>query len=335
MLQEFSNLLQLQKHFTNELVCIQYLEDLKWGGKPKCPKCGCEKLYRFPTRLKHPDLIGNYKDFKCSNKECNKKFSTLTDSIYECSKITLQVWFSAMYLISAHKKGISSHQLARDLGVTQKTGWFILHRVRAAFSPKPVENKILGLFSADETYMGGRNKNRHEEKKIDGSQGRSTKDKTPVFGIMQTGGILRTTVIPNTQGATLKPIIKDLIAKGSIIITDEWEGYSGLSKDYGHITVKHKEGQYTSGAFSPNNVENFWSLLKRGIYGIYHQVSARHLHRYCYEFEYRFNLRKMQDAARFIHTMKQADGKRLTWVALTAKPKKSETMVDEDGVVVE
>ena len=335
MIQGFSNLIQLQKYFNNELTCVQYLENLRWEGKPKCPKCGCEKLYRFPTRLKHQDLKG-YKDFQCSNKECRKMFSVLTNSIFEGSKVTLQVWFTAMYLISAHKKGISSHQLARDLGTSQKSGWFILHRVRAAFSPKQINQKILGLFAADETYIGGANKNRHEEKKIDGSQGRSSKDKTPVFGIMQTGGVMRTTVIPDTKSRTLKPIIKSLVANGSIIVTDEWLGYSGLSKDYAHIVVKHNEGQYVKGAFSPNNVENFWSLLNRGIYGIYHQVSPKHLHRYCYEFEYRFNLRKMQDAARFIQTMKQSVGKRLTYNALIAKPKlDDEFTIDEDGVIIE
>jgi len=331
MIQGFGNLIQLQKHFNNELTCVQYLENLKWSGKPVCPKCGCEKLYRFPTRLKHPDLIG-YKDFQCSNKECKKMFSVLTNSIFEGSKISLQVWFAAMYLISAHKKGISSHQLARDLGLSQKSGWFILHRVRAAFSPRPVGQKIFGLFSADETFIGGANKNRHQHKKVEGSQGRSCKDKTPVFGIMQTGGIMRTTVITDTKATTLKPIIKSLVARGSIVITDEWLGYNGLKKDYMHIVVNHSMGEYTKGAFSPNNVENFWSLLNRGIYGIYHQVSPKHLHRYCYEFEYRYNLRKMKDATRFIQTVVNSDGKRLTWKLLTEKP--PEVIITEDGEII-
>ena len=335
MIANFSNLIQLQKYFNNELTCVKYLENLRWEGTPKCPKCGCEKLYRIPTRLKHPELEG-YKDFQCSNKECKKMFSVLTDSIFGGGKISLQVWFAAMYLISAHKKGISSHQLAKDLGITQKSGWFVLHRVRAAFSPRPVDNKIAGVFAADETYIGGANKNRHADKKIDGSQGRSSKDKTPVFGIMQTGGIMRTTVIPDTKASTLKPIIKALVASGSIVVTDEWLGYSGLGKDYAHVVVKHAEGQYKSGAFSPNNVENFWSLLNRGIYGIYHQVSPKHLHRYCYEFEYRFNLRKTADVGKFIQTMKQTKGKRLTYNALIAKPIiPPNPTVDEDGVVIE
>ncbi len=334
MLGNFSNLLQLQKYFKDELVCMQYLENLRWSGTPKCPKCGCEKLYKINTRLKHEDLVG-YKDFQCSNKECKKMFSVLTGSIFESSKISLQVWFSAMYLISAHKKGISSHQLAKDLGITQKSAWFVLHRVRESFTPNPVTQRTLGVFSADETFIGGKNKNRHEDKKKDNTQGRSVVDKTPVFGIMQTGGILRTTVIPNTQANVLKPIIKELCKDGSIIITDEWLGYNGLSKDYGHITVNHREGRYVSGAFSSNNVENFWSLLNRGIYGIYHQVSPKHLHRYCFEFEYRFNLRKTTDVSKFTQTVKLTDGKRLTYKGLIAKQKEKEYTIDEDGVIIE
>ncbi len=334
MIQEFSNLLQLHKHFNNELTCVQYLENLRWGGKPKCPKCNCEKLYRIPTRLKHPDLAG-YKDFQCSNKECKKMFSVLTNSIFEGSKLSLQIWFSAMYLISAHKKGISSHQMAKDLGITQKSSWFVLHRVRNAFTPNATDHKIMGVFSADESFIGGANKNRHVEKKVDHSQGRSLKDKTPVFGIMQTGGLIRTTVVPDTKASTLKPIIQGLVAKGSIVVTDEWLGYTGLGRDYMHIVVNHRQGEYTRGAFSSNNVENFWSLLNRGIYGIYHQVSPKHLHRYCYEFEYRFNLRKQQDVAKFIQSVKQADGKRLTYRSLIAKPPVGDVIVDEDGVVIE
>ena len=326
MFQNFSNFLQLQKYFKDERVCIDYLENLKWNGKPTCPKCGCEKLYRIPTRLKHPELAG-YKDFQCSNKECKKMFSTLTNSIFEGSKISLQVWFAAMYLISAHKKGISSHQLAKDLGITQKSGWFILHRV--------VDQKILGLFAADEHFYGGLNKNKHRDKKVDHAQGRSVKDKTPIFGIMQTGGLIRTTVIPDTKATTLKPIIKSLVADGSILVTDEWLGYSGLGKDYSHVVVNHRSGEYARGAFSSNNVENFWSLLSRGIYGIYHHVSPEHLQRYCHEFEYRFNLRKTTDVVKFIETMKQSNGKRLTYKALIAKRQAPQITVDEDGVVIE
>lgn len=148
-------------------------------------------------------------------------------------------------------------------------------------------------------------------------------------------GLIRTTVVPDTKASTLKPIIQGLVAKGSIVVTDEWLGYTGLGRDYMHIVVNHRQGEYTRGAFSSNNVENFWSLLNRGIYGIYHQVSPKHLHRYCYEFEYRFNLRKQQDVAKFIQSVKQADGKRLTYKSLIAKPPVPDVIVDEDGVVVE
>lgn len=319
MIPQFSNLLELQKYFNNELVCAKYLEQKKWNGKPVCPDCGCEKIYRFKTRLRHPELK-NYKDFICSNKECKKIFSVLTDSIFEGSKISLQVWFSAMYLISAHKKGISSHQLASDLGITQKSSWFILHRIRCSYEPKPIEEKIDGLFQADETFIGGKNKNRHAHKKVDASQGRSTKDKTPVFGLQQTGGDIHTFVVKNTKAETLQPIIKSMIKSGAIIVTDEWNGYNGLSKDYGHILVNHNEKQYVNGAFSNNAIEGYWSLFKRGIFGIYHWVSAKHLHRYCNEFSYRYNRRKISDINKFELALLQSNNKRLTYNQLIAKP---------------
>ena len=333
MIDGFSNLLQLQKYFNNELTCVQYLERMKWDGKPSCPKCGCEKLYRIPTRLKHPDLVG-YKDFQCSDKACKKMFSVLTNSIFEGSKLSLQVWFPAMYLISSHKKGISSHQLAKDVGITQKSAWHVLHRVRAAFSPKPIEEKVEGVFTMDEAFIGGANKNRHKNKKVEKSQGRSYKDKTPVFGIMN-GGLIRTTVIPDTKQQTLQPIIKAMVKEGSIVVTDEWLGYHGLSQDYNHIVVNHARKEYVNNGFSSNNVENFWSLLSRGLYGIYHHVTPRHLHRYCYEFEYRFNLRKIKDVARFVETMRQTNGKKLPYKVLILKPEPPQFTIDEHGVVIQ
>lgn len=318
-MESFSNLIQLQRYFNNELACVHYLEKLKWNGKPVCPKCGCEKLYRIPTRLKNPDLE-DYKDYQCSNRSCKKMFSILTDSVFSGSKVSLQTWFSAMYLISAHKKGISSHQLARDLGITQKTAWFILHRVRASYTPELPASPKDGLFMADELFVGGEEKNKHAEKKTEGTQGRSVKTKTPVFGIMQKGGKIYTEVVPDTKSTTLKPIIKQLVKDGAIIVTDEWLGYSGLSRDYDHIVINHNTKEYVRGAFTVNNVENFWSILARGIYGIYHHVSPKHLHRYCNEFSYRYNMRRNSDIAKFNAAVFLSKGKRLTYNQLISEP---------------
>jgi transposase-like protein len=293
-IKSFNTFPEMLAALPNDTACREYLESKVWhNGTPTCPHCGVvdESHYRLTAK-------GEFKGmYKC--KSCKQRFNVLAGTMFEGTHIGLQKWFIAIYIFSMHKKGVSSHQLASDLGITQKSSWFMLSRIRNAFKQDLPNKKIDGLFSADETYIGGANKNRHQDKKIDGSQGRSTKDKTPVFGIMQTGGKVRTTVVPNTQAKTLKPIITDLVKEGSIIVTDEWEGYSGLSKSYAHITVKHKEGQYTNGAFSPNNMENFWSLLCRGIYGIYHQVSPKHLNKYCDEFAFRFNARKTSVNNRF------------------------------------
>lgn len=175
-----------------------------------------------------------------------------------------------------------------------------------------------GLVQADESFFGGKNKNRHNDKKILASQGRSVKDKTPVLGVIQTGGKLHAQVIPDTKAKTIKPIIEKLVAEGSIVVTDEWLGYSGLENKYSHIVINHKNDEYVRGAFHTNNIENFWSVLKRGIYGIYHQVSPKHLHRYCDEFAYRFNARKITDSKRFDISLKSADRK-LTYKELIAK----------------
>lgn len=174
---KFKNLPALLKHFQNEETCVKYLVKQRWNNKPVCPHCGSMKKPYITNR-----------GYKCSEKECYKKFSVTTGTIFENSKIKLSLWYAAIYIASAHKKGISSHQLSRDLGVTQKTAWFMLMRIREAMQDKSPE-LLSGTVAADETYVGGNNKNRHTNKKVEHSQGRSTKDKTPVFGLISNGQV--------------------------------------------------------------------------------------------------------------------------------------------------
>lgn len=299
---KFKSLPQLLSHFSNENICIEYLEKQRWNGEPVCPFCGHKHIYR------------TNRGFKCAN--CLKKFTVTVGTVFENSKIKLSLWFAAIYLCTAHKKGISSLQLHRDLGVTQKTAWFMLHRIREIMKTKAPE-MLTGTIEADETFIGGKNKNRHEDKKVKASQGRSVKDKTPVLGLLDDGKV-NTTVIKDTKAKTLKPIITSMVKKGSIIVTDEWKSYNKLSKDYQHKVVNHKENQYVKDGFTTNGIEGFWSLFKRGIYGIYHSASPKHLSKYCNEFSYRFNTRDICDVDRFSLSLTNVKG-RLTYNQLISK----------------
>ena len=310
---------QLSKYFSNELVCIEYLEKERWGGKPECPHCGSEFHSRTKTRFKHVDLV-NYKDFRC--RACDKKYTVLTGTIYEKTQIKLSLWFQALYLVSAHKKGISSLQLSSDLGVTQKTAWFMNHRIREMLREKEIQ-MLEGIVSADETYMGGKTNNKHKNKRSILNDDRSRKDKTPVIGIMEQGGKIHTVVMKQQANkTTVEPIIRSNVNTGSILITDASRIYNNLRLDYDTFIVNHKKDEFISKeGYSTNNVENYWSLLKRGIYGIYHQVSPKHLHRYCTEFEYRFNNRRISDIEKFEKAIKMCNGTRLTYKNLIAKNK--------------
>lgn len=299
---EFKNLAQLTEYFADKQTCIDYLTKLRWDGNVTCTFCGHEKVY---------ELKGANPRFKCA--KCRKQFSAIKGTIFENSPIPLQKWFIAVYILTAHKKGISSVQLGVDLGVTQKTAWFMAHRIRFALKVKSFDAQMCCEVQADETFMGGKNKNRHADKKVPQSQGRSVKDKTPVLGLTDENGKVYTQVIPNTQAKTIKPIIEKMVKEGSIVVTDEWQAYRSLSRKYLHVVVNHKEGQYVNGPFSTNRIEGFWSILKRGVYGIYHQVSAKHLHRYCDEFSFRYNSREVNAMERFEASIQDVHQCRLTY----------------------
>lgn len=309
----FTNLISLQQYFSTELVCAEYLEKQRWEGKPECPHCGSEHHYRTKTRLKHADLR-DYRDFLC--KACGKKYSVLTGTIYESSKVGLRVWFAAMFLMNTCKKGISSIQLGVQLGISQRSAWFVLHRIRAlAMEKEPVQ--LTETVALDESFIGGKNKNRHWDKKVPQSAGRSFKDKTPVLGMLQIGGPLRLRVIPDTKGTTIQPLILEHIQRGSTLYTDEWQAYSGLGRFYNHFVVDHSRKQYADGKCTTNSIESVWAVVKRSIIGIYHYVSRKHLHRYCDEFQFRFNHRKETALEKFEAIIRQCNGTRLLYKVLT------------------
>ena len=213
------------------------------------------------------------------------------------------------------QKGISSAQLHKDINVTQKTAWYMLSRIRHSFRVKSIM-KFDGVTQVDETFVGGKNMKKPKERRIKNTQGRSTKTKTVVFGLLS-NGIVTTDIIPNTKGKTLKAVIKEMVEEGSIVVSDGWVGYSGLHKEYDHKRIAHNKGQFVKDEFHTNSIEGFWSLLKRGILGIYHSASPKHLQKYCDEFAFRYNTRNHKEGDRFNLALLGAD-ERLMYEELIA-----------------
>jgi transposase-like protein len=312
MTTNFKSLIQLNDFFKEEKTCYEFLANQIWdGGNPVCPFCHYTKVYVTKSRSTKPSKK-DIPEYRCASKDCGKKFSTTTGTIFEASKIPLRTWYAAIYLITTHKKGISSLQLATDLQITQKSAWFVLHRIREMYR-ESAPDMLKDVVQLDESLFGGKNKNRHADKKVKGAQGRSFKDKTIIFGARDIIGRVRTQVVPYADADTLQPIAEKWVEKGSIMVTDEWHAYRGLNENYFHIKIDHSVGEYTTGAFTTNGIENFWSLFKRGIIGIYHQVSPKHLQRYSTEFAYRYNTRKDASDERFTKTVKNANTARLKY----------------------
>ena len=283
---EFKSIFELLEKFHDQQSCIDHLEALRWNGKVVSPFDKDSQVYKCKNNK-----------YKCKN--TGKYFNVKTNTIFKDTKISLQKWFMALYVFSSHKKGISSHQLARDIDVTQKTAWFMLHRLRYAFDHPNFKEILTGEVEADETYIGGDYKNKHTNKKKEGTQGRSTLDKSAVFGITERGGNVIAEKVDDVSKDTLQSIINKKVACGSTISTDEWTTYRGLSESYTHLLVNHGAKEYVNQMAHTNNMECFWSHLKRGIDGIYHWVSKDHLQRYVNEFTLRFNTRHNTTSQRF------------------------------------
>jgi len=282
---DFNSILDLLQTFPDDQSCMDHLEALRWDGYVVSPFDSASKVYRCK---------GNR--YRCKN--TGKYFNVKTGTLFDNTKVGLQKWFLAIWLVTAHKKGISSLQLSRDIDVTQKTAWFMLQRIRKCFEIEN-DNDLDNDVEVDETYVGGKNKNRHLDKKVEGSHGRSTKDKTPVVGMIERGGKLNARKVDNVQAQTLsKEIIRNVKVSASLH-TDEWVGYNGLSRIYDHSVIKHGQGEYVNGRIHTNTIEGFWSLLKRGIIGIYHFTSRKHLQCYVDEFVFRYNTRQLSERSRF------------------------------------
>lgn len=304
---EYKNLQELLCAVSDEKVARQHMELMRWGTEPFCPHCGGTKPYK----------LKDGKTYRCKDKTCRKDFSVTVKTIFENSKIPLSKWMAALYIITAHKKGISSCQLARDIGVTQKTGWFMNHRIRLIMGD-PTPEQLNEVVEVDETYVGGKfaNMNRGRRKKFQ-EEGRD--NKIAVMGMTQRDGKAKLTVI---GGNTFKDVVRQHVNTSAVIVTDTHLSYVGLASEYAaHLSVNHSKSEYRKGLAFTNTVEGFFSSLKRSIYGIYHSVSPKHLHRYCEETSYRYNYRHISDKDRFQRTLQNVEG-RLTYNSLIQKQKK-------------
>src|SRR5260221_3380033 len=316
MKETFKSLIELNGYFKEEKTCYEFLALQIWdNGKPVCPHCNSTKVYTTKSRSAKPSKK-DIPEYRCANKECAKKFTATVGTIFQSSKIPLRTWYAAIFLLTTSKKGISSLQLAAQLQVTQKTAWFLNHRIRQMFIETAPE-MLKGIVECDETFVGGKNKNRHADKKIEGNQGRAAMDKTPVVGLLERNGKVRTFVVPSTDAEILHPIMVEHVDKDAVLITDAYRSYIGLSDRYEHVMVKHTEGDYrTDSHFHTNNIENFWSTFKRGIIGIYHYVSPKHLHRYTTEFGYSDNNRKDIGVEKFNSAVKSCANSTLSYEKL-------------------
>jgi len=325
----FKTISEFNDYFKDEKTCYEFLETQVWGGVPVCPHCAtAKKPYTVKARGKFTDIPS----YRCSERACGLPFTVRTGSIFEGSKVELRKWLQASYELSISKKGISSVELATRIGVSQKTAWFINHRLRVMLTETNPE-LLSGTIEIDETFVGGLEKNKHVSKKVKRSKISRTLDekivtpKTVVLGLLQRNGNVRTFVVPNTQGATLNPVMRANVETNSRIITDGWTAYQELKDQYTHVSVKGTAGSYiTYGDQHTNNIEGYWSILKRGIVGTFHFVSPQHLQRYCDEFAHRYNTRNTTTQKRFLEAIKNAHGNRLKYRQLTPnQPKKKAT----------
>lgn len=303
-----TTLIEAVTYFADPQVCHEYMKSIKWpDGEITCPKCGEENIGEIKSR----------RLFQCKAKGCRKQFSVKVGTIFEDSPLPLQKWFVAVWCISNAKNGVSSCELARSIGVTQKTAWHMLHRIRLAMQTKTFR-KIQGQVEGDETFIGGRYSNMHKAKKDRMPKGRGIAGKVVVQGIIERGGEVQAKVVPNTKRSTLQRIIRDNVEPGSEVFTDTHASYAGLDDQFVHAMIDHAI-RYVDGKVHTNSMENFWALLKRSLGGTYVSVAPEHLDAYLDEQVERFNARKLDDGGRFQRVMGRVLGRQLTWSALTGK----------------
>ncbi|MHB8689196.1 MAG: IS1595 family transposase [Candidatus Dormibacteraceae bacterium] len=298
-------LIEAIRYFSDETVCREFMAELRWPNGAVCPRCQATENGYIATRSL----------WRC--KACKYEFTVKKGTIFEDSPIPLSKWLPALWMYSAFKKGVSSHQLARNLGVTQKTAWFMSHRIRLAMEIGNFDRPLSGEVEVDETFVGGKAKFQHESKRK--HIGTGGMGKVAVMGLLERHGEVRAHVIPSRRKHTVQNEVRASVAPGSAVYSDALKSYDGLAAEYVHGVIDHAEG-YVRDRVHTNGLENFWSLFKRMIYGTHHSVEPEHLDRYLDEATYRFNTRETSDTTRFVSAIARVIGKRITYRQLIGKP---------------
>lgn len=302
MKMKFSSLFEMQDAIPNERAAVKYFRAIHWKSGEFCPHCQHNKVYHFDDGV----------TFKCA--ACRKKFSIRVGTIFEDSKIEIRKWLFAIWMLTSHKKGIASTTLARDIGVTQKSAWFMLHRLRHAARTRSFNRQLKNEVEADDARIGGKDKWKHRHKRSGNAKG----GKVVVFGMLERGGELRAKPVKH-EGIALDEI-RENIKAGSKLITDSAIAYAGLKGRFDHHSVNHSIGEYVkANNVHTNSIEGFWSLLKRQIYGIHHVVSPKHLSKYIDEATFRYNRREIGEADRVAEFLGRVHG-RLMYKTLIAEP---------------
>ncbi|MEM9111383.1 MAG: IS1595 family transposase [Planctomycetota bacterium] len=308
----------------DEQSAVEFLEKQRWGDKPVCPCCGSHDVYQ----MKDSKTGERQKNSRWRCRGCKKQYTVRTGTVMEDSRIPLRHWCYAFWRAATSKKGVSALEIKRHTGLSYKSALFLMHRIRFAMAPTDQGPKLAGTVEADETYVGGKPRYRLSRKPKQFSNGEPSNYKsrkkrhTPVFGaVCRETGEVRARVLADVKSHNLKAACNELIEKSSDLITDEAMQYRTIGREYNsHEAVKHSMGQYVRpGGITTNTIESFWSLLKRGVYGTFHNVSRKHLQRYVDEFEFRYNHRKLEDGERVVAMIAGAQGKRLVYREPVAK----------------